>query len=169
MASPRHTQPPLPDHTALSLVLCFGAMMRSPRCLGGLSRACRIVTDMRHWYTPCPSLGDDAHVRYEFIGTPWLGLVGGTLARAQVLYVPQCVRPDSLSNNASTSRQVAAASKPAPVVDLPALPSASCVLQDQFVKDAQSVSDLGETLATPGSQSSASYSVFPDDYKVPYV
>ncbi|KII93895.1 hypothetical protein PLICRDRAFT_36114 [Plicaturopsis crispa FD-325 SS-3] len=75
---------------------------------------------------------------------------------------------NSLSNNASTSRQVAAASKPAPVVDLPALQSASRVLQDQFVKDAQSVPDLGETLTTPGSQSSASYSVFPDDYKVPF-
>ncbi|KDQ63476.1 hypothetical protein JAAARDRAFT_695291 [Jaapia argillacea MUCL 33604] len=57
---------------------------------------------------------------------------------------------------------------PPPIVDLPALQSASRVLQDQLAKDAQLVPDLGEMLTIPGAQSSASYSVFPDDYRVPF-
>lgn len=39
-------------------------------------------------------------------------------------------------------------SKPAPVVDLPALQSASRVLQDQLIKDAQVIPDLLDTLTT---------------------
>lgn len=38
------------------------------------------------------------------------------------------------------------ASKPAPTVDLPSLQSASRVLQDQLVKDAQAVPELGDML-----------------------
>ncbi|KAI0082270.1 nucleoporin [Panus rudis PR-1116 ss-1] len=57
---------------------------------------------------------------------------------------------------------------PTPLLDLPALQSASRVLHDQFVKDAQAVPELGEMLTTSGLQSSAAYSVFPDDYRVPF-
>ncbi|KAF8230634.1 nucleoporin [Tricholoma matsutake] len=53
-------------------------------------------------------------------------------------------------------------------VDLHALQNASRVLQDQFVKDAQIIPDLGELLAATGGQVSTSYSVFPDDIRVPY-
>jgi len=41
-------------------------------------------------------------------------------------------------------------------------------LQDQFAKDAQIIPDLGELLAAPGGQVSTSYSIFPDDIRVPY-
>ncbi|KAF9455109.1 nucleoporin [Macrolepiota fuliginosa MF-IS2] len=57
--------------------------------------------------------------------------------------------------------------KPVPV-DLPALQNASRILYDQFAKDAQIIPDLGETLTASGGQASASYSVFPDDTRVPY-
>ncbi|THH34060.1 hypothetical protein EUX98_g164 [Antrodiella citrinella] len=53
-------------------------------------------------------------------------------------------------------------------LDLSALQSASRVLQEQYVKDAQVVPELGDTLTIPGIQSSASYSVFPDDWRVPF-
>jgi hypothetical protein len=52
------------------------------------------------------------------------------------------------STNGLNSRQLLPASKPAPVVDLPALQSASRVLQDQFIKDAQVIPDLVDTLTT---------------------
>ncbi|KAF8898825.1 nucleoporin [Infundibulicybe gibba] len=55
-----------------------------------------------------------------------------------------------------------------PPVDLPALSAASRVLQDQFVKDTQSIPELSDTLVVPGAQASASYSIFPDDIRVPY-
>ena len=54
----------------------------------------------------------------------------------------------STSTNGLNSRQLLLASKPAPVVDLPALQSASRLLQDQFMKDAQVIPDLAETLTT---------------------
>ncbi|KAJ7225588.1 nucleoporin [Mycena pura] len=53
-------------------------------------------------------------------------------------------------------------------VDLAALQNASNVLNAQFTKDSQSIPDLGDTLSTPGGQASASYSVFPDDTRVPF-
>ncbi|KAF8640990.1 hypothetical protein AX17_000635 [Amanita inopinata Kibby_2008] len=59
------------------------------------------------------------------------------------------------------SRQVAP-------VDLPALQNASRILHDQLAKDAQCIPDFSDMLAVPGSQVSASYSVFPDDIRVPY-
>ncbi|KAF5385258.1 hypothetical protein D9615_001454 [Tricholomella constricta] len=58
-------------------------------------------------------------------------------------------------------------SQPAPV-DLPALQSASRALQDRFAKDAAIIPDLGDTLMSPSGQVSASYSIFPDDYRVPF-
>ncbi|KAI0662717.1 nucleoporin [Cubamyces menziesii] len=70
------------------------------------------------------------------------------------------------SVNGSKLRQTQAASKPAPVLDLPALQAASQVLQEQLVKDSQIVPDLGELIS--GSPSSASYTVFPDDYRAPF-
>ncbi|KAJ7706259.1 nucleoporin [Mycena rosella] len=54
------------------------------------------------------------------------------------------------------------------IVDLGALQNASRVLQDQFTKDAQIIPDLGDTLTAVGGQASASYSVFPDDIRVPF-
>ena len=71
----------------------------------------------------------------------------------------------------------------APAVDLPALSAAARVLHDVFLRDAQSIPDIGDILprtsppapcapAHPppaaGPPSSASYSVFPDDYRVPF-
>ncbi|KAI0735282.1 nucleoporin [Earliella scabrosa] len=70
------------------------------------------------------------------------------------------------SVNGSKFRQAQAASKPAPVLDLPALQAASRVLQDQLVKDSQAVPDLGDMIS--GMPSSASYTVFPDDYRAPF-
>jgi len=52
------------------------------------------------------------------------------------------------STNGLNSRHLLSASKPTPVVDLPALQSASRVLQDQFIKDAQVIPDLVDTLTT---------------------
>lgn len=54
----------------------------------------------------------------------------------------------SSSSNGLQSRQMQAVTKPAPVLDLPALQSASRVLQDQFIKDAQVIPDLVDTLNT---------------------
>ncbi|KAH7928555.1 nucleoporin [Leucogyrophana mollusca] len=72
------------------------------------------------------------------------------------------------SNNASLLRPAQVQARPAPILDLPGLQAASRVLHDQFLKDAQIIPDVGEMLTTPGGQSSASYSVFPDDYRVPF-
>ncbi|KAF8078700.1 nucleoporin [Lyophyllum atratum] len=55
-----------------------------------------------------------------------------------------------------------------PPVDIPALQNASRLLQDRFTKDAIIIPDLGETLTSTPGQVSASYSVFPDDYRVPF-
>jgi nuclear pore complex protein Nup155 len=52
------------------------------------------------------------------------------------------------STNGLISRQPLPAAKPTPVVDLQALQSASRVLQDQFIKDAQVIPDLVDTLTT---------------------
>ncbi|KAI0824272.1 nucleoporin [Trametes gibbosa] len=60
----------------------------------------------------------------------------------------------------------AAATKPIPVLDLPALQAASQLLQEQLVKDSQIIPDLGDLIS--GSPSSASYTVFPDDYRAPF-
>ncbi|PFH50805.1 hypothetical protein AMATHDRAFT_75380 [Amanita thiersii Skay4041] len=80
-----------------------------------------------------------------------------------------------------------ASRQPAPV-DLPALQAASRFLHEQFAKDAQSIPDYGDMLTarmsfppsaprrvhltspllSAGVQVSASYSVFPDDIRVPY-
>lgn len=54
----------------------------------------------------------------------------------------------SSSINGTHSRQLQIAAKPAPVVDLLALQSASRVLHDQFIKDAQVIPDLADTLTT---------------------
>ncbi|KAN0100556.1 Non-repetitive/WGA-negative nucleoporin C-terminal domain containing protein [Tylopilus felleus] len=56
----------------------------------------------------------------------------------------------------------------APAVDLPALSAAARVLHDVFLRDAQSIPDIGDILPPAGPPSSASYSVFPDDYRVPF-
>ena len=55
------------------------------------------------------------------------------------------------SVNGSKFRQAQAASKPAPVLDLPALQAASRVLQDQLVKDSQAVPDLGDMICASHS------------------
>lgn len=78
------------------------------------------------------------------------------------------------------------APRPTPAVDLPALQNASRVLHGQLLKDAQAVPELGDMLATrktpkfmrstdyeltnniAGMPSSTSYSVFPDDHRVPF-
>ncbi|KAF8507029.1 nucleoporin [Russula emetica] len=55
-----------------------------------------------------------------------------------------------------------------PTPDLPLLQGASQVIQDYFVKDSQVIPDTGELLVLPGVPSSASYSVSPDDHRVPF-
>ena len=86
------------------------------------------------------------------------------------------------SNTANFTRQPP--STKSDVVDLSALQSASRVLLEQLAKDAQIIPDIGETLTTrmsyfyvdsddpngfvAGNQASASYSVFPDDIRVPF-
>jgi hypothetical protein len=52
------------------------------------------------------------------------------------------------TSQAPANWQNTTTNKPAPIVDLPALQSASHVLQDQFTRDAQSVPDLGDTFST---------------------
>ena len=54
--------------------------------------------------------------------------------------------PLTASVNGSKFRQAQVASKPAPVLDLPALQAASRVLQDQLVKDSQVIPDLGDMI-----------------------
>ncbi|GLB36074.1 putative non-repetitive/WGA-negative nucleoporin C-terminal [Lyophyllum shimeji] len=71
------------------------------------------------------------------------------------------------SNGINPNRGAARPAQPPPV-DISALQSASRVLQDQFAKDATIIPDLGDTLTSPSGQVSASYSVFPDDYRVPF-
>ncbi|KAL6309880.1 nucleoporin [Sparassis latifolia] len=66
------------------------------------------------------------------------------------------------------SKRTQSLAKPVPVLDLPALQSASRALQEQHVKDTQIIPDLGDLLASPNGKSSSSYSVFPDDYRVPF-
>ncbi|TFK30342.1 nucleoporin [Coprinopsis marcescibilis] len=53
-------------------------------------------------------------------------------------------------------------------VDLNALQNASRILLDQLAKDAQLIPDLGDTLTGNVGQASGTYSVFPDDTRVPY-
>ncbi|TFK77170.1 nucleoporin [Pluteus cervinus] len=52
--------------------------------------------------------------------------------------------------------------------DLQTLQNASRIIQDQLVKDAQIIPDLGETLSASGAPVSASYSPSTDDIHVPY-
>ncbi|KAI0274723.1 nucleoporin [Gloeopeniophorella convolvens] len=76
---------------------------------------------------------------------------------------------DSLMPSSSTGHPRLVQAKAAtPTLDLPALQSASRVLQDYFAKDSQTIPDVGDLLALPGAPSSASYSIFPDDYRVPF-
>ncbi|KAJ3721481.1 nucleoporin [Lentinula raphanica] len=49
-----------------------------------------------------------------------------------------------------------------PPIDLSTLQNASKVLEEQFTKDSQAIPELGETLP------SSSYSIFPDDVRVPF-
>lgn len=75
--------------------------------------------------------------------------------------------------------------RPAPPrLDIPALNAAARVLHDLFLKDVQSIPDLADLIPRPcspppsahpvhplpatGPPSSASYSVFPDDYRIPF-
>ncbi|KAA1468695.1 nucleoporin [Dentipellis sp. KUC8613] len=74
----------------------------------------------------------------------------------------------STVHSAQLSRHPPLPPKSAPTLDLPALQNGSRILQDYFTKDAQSIPDLGDMLNIPGLPSSASYSVFPDDSRVPY-
>lgn len=70
--------------------------------------------------------------------------------------------------------------------DLPTLQAASHLIHEQLTKDAQTIPDAGEmftireeqpflheksfseSLFSAGSQSSASYTIFPGDYRVPF-
>ncbi|KAI5123612.1 hypothetical protein M0805_003428 [Coniferiporia weirii] len=70
-------------------------------------------------------------------------------------------------NHASTSRIKAPSAHPS-TLDLPALQNASRLIQDQLIKDAQVIPDLGDMLTIPGGQSSAAYTVFPGDYRIPF-
>lgn len=83
-------------------------------------------------------------------------------------------RPFSPSQNAqngnsyaSTSRAKTSVSRPVPL-DLPALQASARLIQEQFIKDAQIVPDLSDMLTIPGGQSSASYTVFPSDFRIPF-
>ncbi|KAH9944478.1 nucleoporin [Epithele typhae] len=70
------------------------------------------------------------------------------------------------TNGSKFGKQAQAASKPAVVLDLPALQAASRVLLEQLTKDAQMIPDLGDMIT--GMPSSSSYTVFPDDYRAPF-
>ncbi|KAG2150078.1 nucleoporin [Suillus cothurnatus] len=74
----------------------------------------------------------------------------------------------SIGAPSSVFRQNQIQARPPSALDLPGLQSASRVLHDQFMKDAQIIPDIGDMLTTPGGQSSALYSVFPDDYRAPF-
>ncbi|KAF5385502.1 hypothetical protein D9757_005350 [Collybiopsis confluens] len=67
---------------------------------------------------------------------------------------------------ASSSSQKLPVLEKSPPVDLLALQNASKVLEDQFTKDSQAIPDVGDTL--PSGQCSSSYSIFPDDVRVPF-
>ncbi|KAG6818004.1 hypothetical protein H0H87_009159 [Tephrocybe sp. NHM501043] len=67
----------------------------------------------------------------------------------------------------SSTRGVTRPAFPEPV-DLPALQNAGRVLQDRIAKDASIIPDLGDTLASTSGQLSASYTVYPNDYRAPF-
>ncbi|EJD04002.1 nucleoporin [Fomitiporia mediterranea MF3/22] len=82
-------------------------------------------------------------------------------------------RPFSGLHDAPVAESYASSSRakpppPRPSLDLPALQEASRLIQEQFIKDAQIVPDLGDMLSMTPGQSSASYTIFPGDYRVPY-
>ena len=104
---------------------------------------------------------------------------------ATVLPFSASYRPQQSTATSSLFRQNQPQARPVSVLDLPGLQSASRVLHDQFMKDAQIIPDIGDMLTTrklpithlyvlnslpllAGGQSSALYSVFPDDYRVPF-
>lgn len=66
------------------------------------------------------------------------------------------------------SRPLQSTSKSVATLDLPALKNACHVLEEQLNKDAQITPDLNELLTIPGIPASAAYTVFPDDYRVPF-
>ncbi|KAE9408173.1 nucleoporin [Gymnopus androsaceus JB14] len=70
----------------------------------------------------------------------------------------------SFSFAGHSSKQVS--SEKVPPIDLSVLQNASKVLEEQFTKDSQAIPELGDTL--PSGQASSSYSVFPDDVRVPF-
>ncbi|KAH7883515.1 nucleoporin [Phlebopus sp. FC_14] len=77
-------------------------------------------------------------------------------------------RPATGSVNESIFHPHPAQSRASSVLDLASLQTASRLLHDQFVKDAQVIPDIGEMLMAPGGPSSAAYSVYPDDYRIPF-
>lgn len=94
-----------------------------------------------------------------FSATAVLASLSGSMAFRSSLAIQQNLASTSApgplvaSVNGSKFRQAQAASKPAPVLDLPALQAASRILQDQLVKDSQAVPDLGDMIC--GSLSDA--------------
>ncbi|PCH33730.1 nucleoporin [Wolfiporia cocos MD-104 SS10] len=84
-----------------------------------------------------------------------------------IAFAPSSSAPAS-NPAASRQRQAASTSKPAPVLDLPALQGASRVLLEQLNRDAQSVPELNDFLSNPNVPSSVAYNVSPDDFRVPF-
>ncbi|KAF9076202.1 nucleoporin [Rhodocollybia butyracea] len=70
------------------------------------------------------------------------------------------------SASTSYSTQKLPQSEKALPVDLSVLHNASKALEEQFTKDSQAIPELGDTL--PSGQASTSYSIFPDDVRVPF-
>lgn len=106
---------------------------------------------------------------------------------ASLLPFSASYRQQQSAGTSSSFRHNQPQARPASVLDLPGLQSASRVLHDQFMKDAQIIPDIGDMLTTrklptthllvanylqlplpAGGQSSALYSIFPDDYRVPF-
>lgn len=95
----------------------------------------------RDRYSSCSSPSSFRH----YLPSPPMAF-RSSLAAPQGFASTSAAGPLLASVNGSKFKQTQVASKPAPVLDLPALQAASRVLQEQLVKDSQAVPDLGDMI-----------------------
>ncbi|KNZ78533.1 putative nucleoporin [Termitomyces sp. J132] len=75
--------------------------------------------------------------------------------------------PSRSYGGSTLGKGVARSAQPEPV-DLSALQNAGRVVQERITKDTTIIPDLGDTLASSSGQVSASYTVYPNDYRAPF-
>ena len=135
----------------------------------------------------CLCVADGRQKRDAFVLVPPPTSKLATAAMAMAASLSALPPSNGELGRSSSARVAMSVSRPVPPVDLPALQSASRVLQDQLLKDVQVVPELGDMLSIrtclwcwwsqrcahpsitiAGVTSSANYSVFPEDYRAPF-